>query len=458
MDNTEPNSSNKPENIPLTDSENTQINNSKKNTKLSKITIFSIVFLGIILIAGVATAAYTQIVLNNPDRIWQDATANTREGIDEVSSQIETANFNGGQVSGSLNIESPIVATASMEGKWFNNNTEISSETSIAGIDLQSEVRAVNNSNTSNPDFYIKIDGLDSAASFSELLLPGSKTLLEQANNNWYKVESSDIEELAELPVEINTEDLGAGAYKEEVEKVKNLIKDFILTEDQSKVAFNYTPIGNEDFNGREAYKYDVKPNKERLEELLKELEAVFEEVQALNVPGADDITEDINLQNITETDLNKEVKVEVWVDTELRYFRNVRIYLDADSEPSIVATGNYIDFGLNYNGDDELPFYVNYKADRSSNTGEVDVLITASLNRLTTSIKLQFDINAKAEGQTVKASGTLQLTPSEEEVQVQVPETFETLDSLLGNIFGSGLIVKNELELFDDSGFCSMM
>jgi hypothetical protein len=421
------------------DSKKTETNTEKsgvkvpKNNKLTKPTLISIIVLGILFVAGIGAAAYTQAVLNNPDRIWDDALQNTKSGFEEVSSVLSEATISGGNIKGTLNIESPVVVSSSLEGSWSDEEAQILSTTSITGVKLNSELIAVNNEDDNASDIYLKIDGLDSLSLFSELLVPGSRPLLQAANNNWYKLQSNDLEELSQIPNELDKIDVNN--YDQEVGRFKSLLENFLYNADDSQNVVSYEPVGREDFNGNDSYKYKVTINESRSQEFLNEIGMLIEESELSSLKDNNESMESLDIDTLLKENDDILPEIEVWVDMSTRYFRNVRLYIPQDTE----RMDGYIDIGLDYKGGDEMPFYINLVSDTAD--AKLNLLLTSTLNIDLKVLDLGFDLTAFYEQQPIRAYGTLNIVPGEASVEVEAPKEYESIDSLIEDIGLLGIL-----------------
>lgn len=125
-------------------------------------------------------------------------------------------------------------------------------------------------------------------------------------------------------------------------------------------------------------------------------------------------------------------IRAEAWVDMDLKYFRNVRIPVSVDG----TEVTSYIDLGLEYDGGDVFPFYVQF-SESTDKTGDSTFLeLSVTLNKISKEMTLGFSTHSLLGSQNIVANGELKLTPSDKPVLVERPEGAKNVSELL-NIIG---------------------
>lgn len=416
-----------------------EVNNAEpKRTSKKSLIILAVVSLTMLLM-GVGAAAYTAIVVNSPDRIWDQAMQNTSAQFGELSQKLQESPVNGGSVQGSFTSTAPIPVTANLNGKWFEKSAEFSGETSVAGIQVGGELRVVGSDPAQEPEIFIKIDGLDRAEPILTLLQPELTELIPAVNDVWYRIDDATRSSFA------SEDDSVSVVSPEELsmtsERLSSVVQDRLFSADESKAVFAVNnPVGREEFEGADTYKYDVIVQKQQFIDFTNEISAIVEGTSLQSTLNNSTGNSAGSLEQITlqlqETDFSK-MRAEVWVDMDMKYFRNVRFTLpDSDS-----GSKGYVDFGLDYEGGDELPFNIRIVTESKTLNGDaLSLLLTATLNKKTTDVKLGFTLSGSTDSQQITASGELVIIPSDEALEVEAPNDARNVSELLSLLMSGQL------------------
>jgi hypothetical protein len=434
------------ENIPSSDSTQqtvdppiSQRTEVKKPISKKAVAVFIIVSVAM-LVMGVGAAAYTALVVNSPQRIWDQAMLNASEGYSELSQKIQEKPVAGGSVQGSFTSVAPIASTAVVNGKWHDNSAELKGDIGVAGVEVNGEMRVVGSDTSKESDIYIKIDNLSTAESVLRFVQPELAELIPVVDGVWYLIDEP-------VPSSLMTEENNTmtGLSPEELsivlEKLNGVIEGRVFTSDESKAVFIVNnPVGREEFEGVDTYKYDVIIQKQQFIDFAGELSAATEGTALQNsTKSINELTE--SLQEVDFSD----IRAEAWVDIEMKYFRNVRLTL-----PDSYADGRgYIEFGLDYEGDDELPFRIRVVTESKTNSGDtLNLLLRSILNKKSTDMKLSFTISGSIDSQQIAASGELLVVPSEEAFEIEAPDNAKKISELVGLLMDGGLFTLPEEEL----------
>ena len=143
-----------------------------------------------------------------------------------------------------------------------------------------------------------------------------------------------------------------------------------------------------------------------------------FEE--SINFDGLIKNLQDANYDNAT---------ADVWIDTGLRYIRNVRLDT-SDKKTGEVST---LDFMLDYTGGDDFPFSIILNGNDSSGDNFGSINFGMSINQKSYVIKLTTTVDATVDKQKVQGSTELTITPSDEKVSVDKPAGATNILDLIG-------------------------
>lgn len=419
--------------------------NLKKSNK--KPIIILVIFISILLILGVSAAAYNTIVLNNPDKVWEQAIANTKNGYEELNKTVLSNPAKGGEFQAKLTLTEPTIADGVISGEWYESNAMVKADVGISGIRANGEVRLIDN-DSSETEVYVKVDGLAGVAPFLSLVQPELASVIAEINGNWYSVDQTTVSSLMGSEKTDDTPPVNEENYTDITNNLKDLIYQRLLTTDNSVAIITREPIGKEDFEGDSTYKYELKIQKQQLDDFLKELSSIVNSSN-LGVGGlldSESINEQLKEVGDLESQINDEniaeLKVEAWVDMDLKYFRNIRIYIP-DTEES---KGSFIDFGLDYEGGDEFPFSVHIvNVTEGIDAGSIDLLLSAKLNKSTKAVEINVDLDITSNDQTVAGSLQLLIKPSDSPIEIEKPTNSKSITELLGSLLGGN---SSELNL----------
>jgi hypothetical protein len=239
--------------------------------------------------------------------------------------------------------------------------------------------------------------------------------------------------------------------------KLEPVLNDMLFTTDKSKaVAVIKDPVGQEEFNRHDTYKYNVEMQSTQSADFVKALKEALKDT-----PLEDFIEKSMSSTDNDSLDIDKLVpdsgattvtySIEVWVDMDLRFFRNVRVTpVDKDGK-----TRGYIEFGLDYDGGDSMPFSLGVKMTPSKDSADnINAVLRTSINKSTKAIDFGFDVSGAVGGQNIAANGKMSVKPSNDQVQVEKPENAKSIMELImqiagGDSSGAGL----EQELLDSFG-----
>ena len=408
---------------------------------------------GTLLIGGGA-AAYLTIFQKSPEKLLSNAMSNTSDGLKSYLDTMTTSTDEGFKMTGSIDVESPLVMEANMEGAWKGSNGSMKADVSAAGLNASLEMLTVADEAGDTPDVYAKVSGLDTV---SALLGESNEIsgLLDSIDSQWVMLDSTLIDQAASG---LDVSDTSALSMKpEDLQKISQnmtaVLEERLFTTDSSKAVFNLSEkIGKEEFEGTSTYKMRVNMNKDNFKAFVVALkdaakETKLEELLTSGESGKtieEALDFDAMIKDIEAADYSN-VKADVWVEAGGRYIRNVRIYEDFDS-----SKGSYVDIGMKYEGGDELPLYIRFTSDDESMKGTVTVGL--KLNKESGDVGVNVAVDA-GEGQSaIKGSMEMSLAGSNDDVTVEVPEDAINALELLGAIGGDGLTQADPSLLTDPS------
>ena len=113
------------------------------------------------LLVGSAAAYFGFVLPNKPENIWAKALDNTARGYDRLIDYTEEQkDIKGSKFKGSLKIEGTFAADGNIEGESFEKKSKMKADLGFSGTRINMELRAITPDNATNPDLYLKLDGV----------------------------------------------------------------------------------------------------------------------------------------------------------------------------------------------------------------------------------------------------------------------------------------------------------
>lgn len=350
---------------------------AKKSSKSKMKFLLVGVFLSVMLIGGSA-AAYVKLVINSPQNIWERAMSSSAQGLDVLLAGVAENKSGAQQIDGTFKLASPFALDGSLQMTSNDKNADMKFDVGAVGSRVNAEVRLVDVETSENPDVYFKLSGLDDVGALMGLggpELAQFADIVQAVDGQWYTVDHTLLDQAL---LSANQNGSAPELTAEDVEKIAQsfatVIKDDLLSTDPNKAVFEViTNVGKENFEGTDAYRYEVGVNKEHLKSFLTDLKAAMGDTKLADLvaySGDKTYEEIVNLdelfKSIDEQDFSK-VKADVWVEASGRYVRNIRIYPKEDDKLK-----NFLDIGIPYQGGEVIPFQVKATFDEDGTVGTV--------------------------------------------------------------------------------------
>lgn len=396
------------------------------------------------LLVGGGAYAYTGVYKQQPSVLWDDAMSNTSKGLSQLSSY-DNLTQEGSKFNASFNVEKPLAASGSISGKARGNQVDVSGSVSASGAKVDFSVLSKTAEGSEYPDIYAKVTGLSSVTAFTG---PQIGAQLAQFENQWFFVDHTLLAQAANSAAQSGTDKTDINFTEEDIKKIRenytNVLNDYVFTSDKAKAIAS--PTGDtvkEDFDGHASVKYKVELNKDNLKSFTVALKDAAKGTKLESMLGAENKTLD---ETFNFDELSKEIDkidtgkatAEVWVDKGTRLVRNIRIAPEVDNGTATV------DIGLDYNGGDELPFYIRINGDDDEAKGTIAIGLKANKNSSKAELTVNVDMDFKAaRGQDIKASLKLTSEPSNEDVNPAKPDGAKNIME----VFGMG----SDLQSFED-------
>ncbi len=420
-----------------------------------------IIFAVFLLVGG--AAAYI-LVQKTPEEKFASALANTSNAIEKVITM--ERNTSAVDIDGGFSVTSPIVADGSINGRWQESSGSLEGQLNALGAQVDAEVRAIVPEGALAPDVYINVSGLTSVAGLLGIVgadaPSGVDSFLSSLDGEWYVVNHT----LIESPVSAD-DTTQLELTEEEIDDITRQalvpIRERLLSANPETAVFRINEVyGDEQFEGDDTVKMNVGINKDNFIAFVSDYQAVIENTKLKELlqstsPGSsidellafDEFEERLN--EIDSVDFENG-SADVWVESNGRFIRNIRLYPDEDNRES-----NYLDFSLPYEGGDVYPLEMKVRMDEDGSAGAL--MFGFNFNQVNGNSELLFDVNLEGDSGLVAASGNLVITGTDEPVEVSAPEgATNILEVLQGALNPLQSQLESQLPAgFDSSDFESV-
>ena len=424
---------------------NTESKPSKKKRLLIPIIAVAV------LLFGAGAAAYNILVINDPDTVWADALDRTARGLDGIVNELQENEGSGpqkGTISGDFNVAGSASASGELSGSYSSDGAQLTAAVNTTGLELDAEIRVINDTEDAAQAAYIKVDGLEQLSVLLGFVQPQLVPLLQEVNNQWYEVSLSDVEELSGQAAPTVDPEALQNSYNE----LSRILRDTLFSTNPDIAVLSVSEyVGREDFDGDSTFLYKVQLQEQQTIDMINQISEFLlsDENSALREGlgiNEADLTEQVNelIADASGSELFNQT-ANVWVDADNRFIRNIRITTNSSE-----GTQTF-DFGLDYEGGDEFPFILGISADDT--TGEsIQTLFGLSLNRDTKAISASANVNYSVDGNELLLSANVQQTPDGDVQVVERPENAQDLQELLSGLLLGGIGTGSPGGFSDDS------
>ncbi len=331
-----------------------------------------------------ATAAFYFGYYMNPSVIYSQSLGNTGKGYDKLveyadkESKLDIKGYTG---SGSYQIKSSgNSADGKIAFKASGDNSDLTFDVGTEGVRVNVDLRTIKSA-TKTPDVYMKFGGIKGLG--GALGSPELDPELAKLDNNWIVVDHTLIDSLnaqsgqsqsdTTYPTKEQMLDEARAFGKVNQEYLFSTAKDKAVTQVVKK-------IGAEKVDGHKTYHYVIALQKDNVRKYILAQRDALKSSKLDDWLKKNDYETDAMNSFSDAADSTKDIKssdtYDIWMDTGRRVVYKVRV--NGKENPA----NNYVDFGLNYKGGDDYPFFISAKSDDGSG--------------LTTNYSFVTDINTK--------------------------------------------------------------
>lgn len=400
--------------------------------------LMPVIIIGALLVIGGGAYGYMGVYMQTPQNVWKSALRNTGDSLTAYVNTTQKS-YSGGKINGTFTMTSPTTADGSVTGAFDAKNAVLSMNAGALGVRATAELRSIITDPATSPDVYIKLGGLKTISGLMGSSSPYT-SLLNQLDDTWYFVDHTLT---AQAATKVGTAPESAEQLQKDIQtiatKVNVVFQDYIFTTDQNKaVIVVKESLGKEDFKGRKSQKYIAQVRKHQLKDMVVVLKDTLKETRAKEwVVGTSGKTfeEQANFEQlIKEIDALSEDKLtaEVWVDSGLKYIRNVRITAPNQKDN---ATST-VDFMMDYIGGESVPLTVTSTVKDTKNNGSVQLGVT--LHKNSSNAEFNLVVAGSSNGQRIDATLKVAVEPTNDPVAVAKPDGAKNIMGLLGGVLGA--------------------
>ena len=351
---------------------------------------------------------------NQPESVFSKSLERSGEAADKLVAYMQdTKDMKGAALSGTMSAKSSDVSMeATMEGEADAKNLSLTTNANVAGQKFTVDFKALDASQSENPDMYVKLSGA------KELLSQMGGAQLSSLDGQWVAIDHTLLdtyEQQLESVAGTNVSGTpSAEQLNDAVAKVQAVNKDFLFTSNKAKSVLTYDSfIGKETKAGHQVNHYKASYDKAHLGSYVEALEKALDESKlndwAKGQSEGKSISKTIRLDELKKAvDKSKGNEVfDVYVDTDNKLVQSI-VFTDTKEKTTYTIAQNYT-------GGDTYPFEFAIDS-KGSQAGK----LTFDLSVNTKTDELGVKINVDITGMTLALNMTV--TPTDKAVTVTAP------------------------------------
>ena len=394
-----------------------------------------------VLLLGGGAYGYFGVYTQSPSYIWKQSVKKTGEGLKAFLEQVP-ATPKSSKINGTFKLTTPVAADGTLTSVSDEKNMQLTTSFGAAGIRANLELRGITPSGASNPDLYVKVDGVKGLAGLAGSSASEIEPILNSVDGKWFVVDHTLLDQAT---ASLKTSDAKIPSNeelrKDMIELSKSMtavLNERVFTTDDTKaVAALKAKVAKEDFKGRASQHITVQIRKQQLKDFVVAMKDTIKDskVRELFAPNTNGKTfeQAIDFDGMLK-DLDKAnydtMVADVWLDSSLHYIRNVRIPI-VDEKDAKKTTGS-IDFMLDYKGGDEYPLSVTMS--NKDKDAEGTITIGMTLKKASSDATLTLGLDMTSEGQKIQGSAEFKMSGSNDAVSVEKPAGATNIMNLLGS------------------------
>jgi hypothetical protein len=395
-----------------------------------------LIILSILFVLGSLGAAYFSFIYwpNTPNNVWSMGLNRSGEALNklvsEASEQKALEEFSKSSLTATIDGQSgDSRITGTLDSKFNSNksNSELKLKANLdkEELDLGFKVLSEFQEEQTYPNIYLQYYGLKAAG--LDAFLPA----IADYDGKWIAIESEYLQSV--IPVDANSsgqeseqstnEQLSAAEVTEIAKVVSEATSEYLFTTDSDKAVIELRLfVGKEEVDGKNTYHYRASLNQQHAKDYcsaLVERVTALPSIQRVIGDQVEDYKKD-GLKECAETEIDDN-QFDLWVDAKYKLIYKVRLS-DKDNDQA------YVDIGQDYNGSDDISFFINYRDDQQKN--EVQTSVTTNLSTKKTSANMT--IGSTAEDLPYDIKIDVQIEPYDGEVDTNKPKDSISIEEVL--------------------------
>ncbi|HVX58211.1 MAG TPA: hypothetical protein VG964_00560 [Candidatus Saccharimonadales bacterium] len=405
-----------------------------KKFGIPKLGMVGMIIVLVLIVLGAGAAAYFGYYApNQPDNMWAKSLSNMGKGYDKLAGYADSyPRSEGSTMNGSFQISGDFTGDGTVSSVSDGSNGSASINLSTEGIKASFDAVTIK-SNTSNPDVYVKVDGLQGLGNLLGGQYSDLDSLFKGINGQWYFIDHSLLDQYS-ASASSSVPSFSKADLDEVINAVGGPTKKYVFTSNANDMAFVIKQkIGKEKIDGRNTYHYKIGINKPNLKAYDKAVCTNLEPTKLFKLLTEGDKSATSSCSDTSDIDKMKDSSTaDVWVDTHTKLIHKVRF-----SDPR-GANVFFYDLNQDYQGGNKIPLSINFTAHDGND------METGALNMTLDNSNHDIAITGtyEATGSTkLKGTLSLDLKPSNTPVKVTKPAN-----------------AKNFMQLLDDLGFGGLL
>lgn len=440
---------------------------TQKVKKSSPKWLLPVIIAGVVaLLLGAGAYGYMGIYMQTPENLWKQSVKNTGKGFSDFVNQ-PMQSQKGGKVAGTFKVTYPVAADGTISGSYDDKSTQVNASVGASGVRANLELRGLTQDAANSQDIYVKVDGLNTVGS----LLGGTNTelgsLVSSIDGKWYVLDHTLLDQATATLKEGDTKTPTAQEVQKEAQDLSKkfaviLNERLFTTDEKNAVVIVKEKLAKEDFKGRKSQHVKVQVRKDQLRSMVIALKDAAKDTKVkdwlvmgdTNKTFEEALDFDSLLKDIDNANYDNAV-ADVWLDTGLKFVRNVRINAVDKKDPNKV-TGS-VDFMLDYTGGDELPLSITI-TNQESDKNKGSINLGMNINKKSYIIKFTAAVDGNFDGQKVNGNADLTVTPSGDTLKVEKPTGAKNILELVGGLMGQTSDLQTQLSSPSGSDFSGIL
>jgi type II secretory pathway pseudopilin PulG len=379
----------------------------------------------------------------NPSLIYSQALANSGKGYNKLVDYVDLqsqAKYKGSEGQGNFTYKSKSFNTdGSINFKGDDKNGEFAFDVGTGTGRVKADIRYIKGA-ASSPDVYIKAGGIKGLGTL--MGTPNLDAVLNKYDNTWIVIDHTLFDNLNNA-LGTSTAQSAKGPSREDVvdelRAAGKVNQQYLFTTEKDRAVMTVVKkYGIEKTNGHKVYHYKVALVKANVKKYIvaqqialnssklgawikknkyqAEVKRVFDDMKK----SADDIKPSDTFDLYADAGISR------------------RVYKLHFSDPKNNPAKNFVDFGLDYKGGDEYPFFIS--GESQTGRSQTSASLIANLNSKTNSVHFSFNLNTTGPD-AGKVTGDFKYKPTNTRIKIIKPEGAKPLNDLLNELgLGSAL------------------